>query len=88
MKHAKWEVVNRKPGITLIRDLDIPGYPTITNDAEWVYDQMSTPFHRRVIYQDTDQEWWEILLVTDDYGGKWRIAFKPWHGEVWDALSR
>lgn len=88
MRHAKWEVVNRKAGITLIRDLDEPGYPSITNDAEWVYREVSTPFNRRVVYQDTDKEWWEIIQTAGDRPGQWRIAFKPWHGEVWDALNR
>ena len=88
MRHASWEVVNRANGITLIRDENKPGYPSITNDAEYVYRNLSTFVYPRVVYQDTDKEWWEIMMVVGDRPSERRIAFKPWHGEVWDALSR
>lgn len=88
-RHAEWEVVNQKPGIILIRDLDQSGCLSITNDAEYVYYTINQSGQRtRVIYQDTQGEWAEIALVAGIDPGEWRIVFRPWHGEVWDNLTR
>lgn len=85
-RHAEWEVVNKKNGIVLIRDLDRSGCMSITNDAEYVYRTINRFVRWRVVYQDTQGEWTEI--VYDD-PTKWgTITFKPWHGEVWDSLTR
>ena len=88
IRHAEWEVVNQKPGIILIRDLDQPGCLSITNDAFYVYETLNRMRSGdiRVIYQDTDGEWAEIVKVHYSYS--WGIEFRPWHGEVWDNLVR
>lgn len=93
-QHAEWEVVNKKPGIVLIRDLNQHGRLSITNDAEYVYDVINNyNFHRRdpirIVYQqqDPNSEWWEIVSTPGNFG-EWRIAFRPWHGEVWDKLTQ
>ena len=88
-RHAEWEMINAKPGIILIQDLGNPGCLSITNDAEWVYLRVSFHYGRhRVIYRDTYNEWAEIVGIYDAHGIFCGITFKPWHGEVWDALSR
>lgn len=94
-QHANWELVCKKDGIVMIRDLEKPGCLSITNDAEYVYDTINNySFHRRdphrIIYQqqDPNSEWWEIVTTPGEVGGEWRIAFKPWHGEVWDKLTQ
>jgi hypothetical protein len=90
-RHAEWEIVNRKPGIVLIRDLDRSGCLSITNDAEFVFDQLNSYSSKprlRVIYQDTQGEWTEIFPVSGLKPGEWRVAFRPWHGEVWDNLTK
>jgi hypothetical protein len=83
-RHAEWEVVNRKPGIILIRDMDRAGCLSITNDAENVYFTINRLTRgTRVIYQDTQGDWTEIY---ENSSGE--ITFKPWYGEVWDGLTR
>lgn len=92
-RHAEWEVVNKKDGIVMIRDLERSGCLSITNDAEYVYDSINS-FRRgqplRVVYQGQNDgnEWWEIVVTAGNYAGNWRIYFRPWHGEVWDKLTR
>ena len=90
-KHAEWEVVNKKDGIVLIRDLGRSGCLSITNDAEFVFDQLnsySSKASLRVVYQDTEGEWAEIVRDNRPLGSWGSISFKPWHGEVWDKLTR
>lgn len=69
---------------------------TITNDAEAVFkhvDEMyspvsPTPFYWRVIYKDTNNEWWEMIPTYDEIGDRQRhIIFDKWHGHEWDALK-
>lgn len=89
-RHAEWEVVNMKPGIVLIRDLGRSGCLSITNDAEYVYDTINRFTGRdqyRVVYEDTQGEWAEIIKSASG-PFKWRMSFKPWHGEVWDNLTK
>lgn len=91
-RHAEWEIVNKKPGIILIRDLGKDGCLSITNDAEYVYSHITRFSHTRVVYQDTQGEWTELIgilnKITLDNPWKWSITFKPWHGEVWDSLTK
>ena len=91
-RHAEWEVVNKKPGIILIRDLGRSGCLSITNDAEYVYSHITRFSYTRVVYQDTQGEWAELIANskgnTLDSPWKWNITFRPWHGEVWDSLTK
>lgn len=93
-RHAEWEIVNRKPGIVLIRDLDRYGCLSITNDAEYVFGSLNNGRPTRVIYQDTVGEWTEIVGVpvkkplTLDNPWRYQVTFRPWHGEVWDNLTK
>ena len=87
-RHAEWEVVNKKDGIVLIRDLDRSGCLSITNDAEYVFGYINRYTPWRVVYQDTLGEWAEIVRDNRPLGSWGSISFKPWHGEVWDKLTR
>ena len=90
---SRWDFVDPVPwsegsrDIAFIRDLDGP--VSVTNEAEAVYAYIREqwPNLTRVVYQGTDGEWWEI---DGYYHGSSRIdvKFKPWHGVVWDRLSR
>jgi len=72
-------------------DCHLTGLMSITNDAENVLKYFKTMYWRdwRVVYKDTNQEWWEI---AEDVDGMWDsdfcIEFRPWHGLEWDILSR
>lgn len=66
------------------------GQTSITNDAENVlrfFQQLYGPKYR-VVYKDTDGEWWEMFWAPGWGAGQWRIAFKEWHGLDWDILTR
>ena len=81
-----WSEASTKQGIVFIRDLDGP--VSVTNDAEEVltYIQKNWP-GRRVVYQGTDGEWFEIVAKDHAWDGL-EVSFKPWHGLEWDLLSR
>lgn len=89
-RHAEWEVVSQRGNILMIQDLDRPGCLSITNDAEYVLQYYNSTGNRyRVIYRSSiPDDWTEIVRVFGDQPGDWRVAFKPWHGEVWDTLSK
>jgi hypothetical protein len=89
-KHATWEVVNQKDNIIMIQDLDEPGHLSITNDAEYVLQHFNSTGNRyRVIYRSSvPDDWTEIIRVPGEEFSHWRVAFKPWHGLVWDRLTR
>ena len=84
-----------KHNIIFIEDIaNHTGGTTITNDAEAVFKYLDqteshdapTPSLWRVVYKDTDNEWWEIKpdRVMGIYGS---MQFEKWHGHEWDALK-
>lgn len=87
MRRSSWELLEVKNGIAYIQDLDGP--VSVTNDAENVFREVSKLYNLgRIVYRDTYGEWTEICTSVGDYLGDWRIAFKPWHGQVWDILTK
>lgn len=93
---AQYTIVNRdyKHNIVFIEDIaNTTGGCTITNDAEAVFKNLDThyshdaptPGYWRVVYKDTDGEWWEI--VPNQVMGVFGIRFEKWHGFEWDALK-
>lgn len=83
--------VNEEHKIVFVEDAN-DGGTTITNDAEAAYDYLTKlyGFDHRVVYQDTDGEWWEIIGIRDYTNSHHprEVLFKPWHGLSWDILSR
>lgn len=61
---------------------------SITNDAENVVDWFRAIYNNRirVVYRDTDNEWWEIKWLINHSGTQ--VSFERWHGLVWDILKR
>ena len=87
--------VDHKNNIAYIEDIcDKTGAMSITNDAEnvWYHFQREGPggvMFWRVVYKDTDGEWWEIVKNTAFSWSKGdTIGFKRWHGLAWDILQR
>lgn len=82
--------------IIFIEDIaNLTGGMSITNDAENVFEHIDinysheapTPLFWRVVYRDTNNEWWEMIPILDDDSGKNRLMrFEKWHGHEWDAL--
>lgn len=65
------------------------GCMTITNDAEHVVDYCRSLYGNkvRVVYKDTDNEWWEIKWSLElDRGTV--VSFERWNGLAWDILKR
>ena len=89
MRKSDFEILeyDKKHHIVYLRDLDRGGM-SITNDAEQVYQYIRKEYGAvRVVYQDTMDEWTEILLVPDQLGD-WRIAFEQWDGLFMDILKK
>jgi hypothetical protein len=91
---ARCSIVERddKNNIVFLKDLaNQYGGITITNDAEAVVNYYRSIYGNRVrvVYLDTDAEWWELVWQADGmWDSDFSVSFKPWHGMVWDKLSR
>jgi hypothetical protein len=93
---AQFAMVHRdyRRNIIFIEDIaNHTGGCTITNDAEAVFNHLDThyshdaptPGYWRVVYKDTEGEWWEI---KKSYGTDFEsVVFEKWHGHEWDALK-
>lgn len=87
MSRSRWEQVGRDGNIVFIRDLDLGGR-SVTNDAENVLRECQNAHGAcRVVYQDSQGEWAEICWAEDERNSEW-VIFKPWHGLVWDKLTK
>lgn len=88
---AKVAITNRDidHDIVYLKDMSNQlGGMSVTNDAEHVVDYCRSLYGNRVrvVYLDTDNEWWELVWTIGrdcTY-----IAFKQWHGLAWDILKR
>jgi hypothetical protein len=86
-----------KNNIIFIEDIaNHTGGCTVTNDAEAVFKHIDetyshaapSPSFWRVVYKDTDNEWWEIVPVgRQSRLGSIFVRFEKWHGHTWDALK-
>lgn len=79
-----------KNNIVFIEDMaNQTGGMTITNDAEAVVNYYRSIYGNqvRIVYLDTDKEWWEIVWTLERHHGT-SVDFKPWHGLAWDILKR
>lgn len=83
-----FEYVGVSDGVVYIRDSNL-GRMSVTNDAEMVMDVVQFKYgsDTRVVYQDSDGEWAEIVRIHDQDMFEPEITFKPWHGIAWDILS-
>ena len=82
-----FEYVKITDDIIFIKDSN-KGRMSVTNDADEVFRIINKIVYpgRRVVYQDSDGEWFEMIM---NYGTDWsEVGFKTWHGEVWDILSK
>ena len=83
-----FEYVKATDDIIFIKDLN-RGRMSVTNDADEVYRVINKIVFpgRRVVYQDSDGEWFEIVDGPETWIGM-GVGFKKWHGEVWDILTK
>ena len=90
--YSRFNIVDRdkENNIVFIEDdFDIHGgLKTVTNDAENVVAYFRSIYGNgiRIVYRDTDMEWWEIDWILT-LGGV-EVNFKRWHGLVWDKLTK
>ena len=88
---SNWSLVDidTKNMIFFIEDIcHLTGQMSITNDAENVcnYFRQTHGPGWRVVYKDTDNEWWEIVPVHSKTGIY--VRFDKWHGLAWDILQK
>jgi hypothetical protein len=78
--------INREYNIVFIQDLsNEKNTISVTNDAENVLKYFRSVHPScRVVYMDTDNEWWEICCELENSA---QIKFKRWPGLVWDILK-
>ena len=79
-----------KNNIVFIEDLsNITGSISVTNDAEKVVSWFRELYGNsiRIVYKDTNQEWWEIVWTIERHRDTPSVFFKQWHGLAWDILS-
>ncbi len=85
---AQFKVVNMQDNVVFLENTN-SGAMSITNDAENVIQYIRSLYgtNSRVVYKDTDGEWWEITFGTaaDIFDG---LKFKKWYGLAWDILHR
>jgi hypothetical protein len=87
---AKVAITNRDidNDIVYLKDLSPQlGGRSVTNDAEHVVDYCRALYGNRVrvVYLDTNSEWWEIVWSIDYRGTD--VSFKQWNGLAWALLS-
>jgi hypothetical protein len=100
---ARCRIVERnvQDNIVFLQDLSGQyGSRTITNDAEAVVSYYCSIYGNRlrIVYLDTDGEWWEIVWGDHNLSETsvwWNntpssvsVEFKSWSGLAWDILSR
>jgi acetone carboxylase gamma subunit len=82
MHHAEFRIVQVEDDRIFI--VDENQGKSITNDAEWVFKQITQNYpHRRLIYRDTMNRWDEIVPVhpTDKFE-EFTINFRPYHEHI------
>lgn len=91
---SAWVFVDKDEDHKILFIEDINKYTagmSITNDAENVLRHFQDAYGRdwRVVYKDTDGEWWEIYMRADGlWDSDFKVGFKRWHGFAWDILQR
>jgi hypothetical protein len=79
MYHADFRVVHVEDDRVFIVDPDNDS-KSITNDAEWVWNQINAKYPgRRLVYRDTMNRWDEIIPThpVDDFGVV-AVNFRPY----------
>jgi hypothetical protein len=89
---AKVSITNRDidNDIVYLKDMSTHlGGMSITNDAEHVVDYCRSLYGNRVrvVYEDTDNELWEIKWILAQ-GLNPAVSFERWNGLAWDILKR
>jgi hypothetical protein len=90
-RRAIWQIQDRDSirKIIYIVDNCWGNHLTITNDAEQVlnYHKVTLGLDWRVVYKDTEGEWWEIVENKSNYWMGTALSFERWEGEMWDILK-
>jgi hypothetical protein len=87
ISHFQVLEIDRKNRIVFLEDLGGP-YMSITNNAERMLEHIKKTYGAlfRLVYQDTEGEWWEIVGNRTTWMGT-GIGFEPWNGLAWDILN-
>jgi hypothetical protein len=79
MPHANFDVVIDSQNRLVIRDLGPwHKHPTVTNDAEWVVEQLAARLNGRVLlYFDSEGDLGRLIVKDGKFA-----AFAPWTAEL------
>ena len=82
MHHADFRIVLVEDDRVFIVDMDIG--KSVTNDAEWVWEQVAAMYPaRRLIYRDTMNRWDEIVpIMPTDRAEVVTVNFRPYTEHV------
>lgn len=62
MKNALYDIVKVDEDKVFVIDLDLPGVRSVTNDAEYVWEEIQKIFPgKRLVYRDTMGRWDEMV---------------------------
>lgn len=71
--HYQVLAMGKRPGFaqTMLWITDLNGPKSITNDAEQVVAELTSSFgkDKRIIYRDTQGEWWELIHRNGEFAG-------------------
>lgn len=83
MHHAEFRIVLVEDDRVFIVDPD-NGSKSVTNDAEWVWEQVASMYPaRRLIYRDTMNRWDEIVpVMPTDRAEITTVNFRPYTEHV------
>ena len=89
-----WYLIRKDHAHNIIFIEDVNVGMSVTNDAENVYKYIDenysheapTPMRWRVVYKDTEGEWWEMIPHETRIGNMY-MRFEKWHGIEWDTLK-
>ncbi len=78
MAHANFKIVVEGPDGMILKDVGPwDQHPTITNDPEWVVDQIASRLNDRVLlYLDSDGDLSQLVVKDGKFAG-----FQPWTAE-------
>jgi hypothetical protein len=69
--HARCIVLQNEPNRLVIKDIGPwDQYPTVTNDAEWVVEQLANCLHgRTLLYMDSEGTIDQLVVVNGKFAG-------------------
>ncbi len=87
---SNWTIEHLDTKNQIVYIVDLNGPTSVTNDVESVLQHVKINYgtRYRLVYKDSDGEWWEAKRIAGTHPSEWRVTFERWHGIEWDILRR